>query len=150
MSPKGLRPNPEKVRAIQSLGAPTTVKGVRSYLGLTGYYRNFIPKFSSISRLLTKLTKIIAASIKDSDPYSEWNLKKVDIMREVLNAKINSSEEFRKELSESADKLLVEASATDTFWGSGLNYNLTLTTQPDQFPGKNMLGKLLVELRNEF
>ena len=70
-------------------------------------------------------------------------------MREVLNAKINSSEEFRKELSESADKLLVEASATDKFWGSGLNYNLTLTTLPGQFPGKNMLGKLLVELRNE-
>ena len=93
--------------------------------------------------------KIIAASIKDSDPYSEWNLKKVDIMREVLNAKINSSEEFRKELIESADKLLVEASATDKFWGSGLTYNLTLTTLPDQFPGKNMLGKLLVELRNE-
>ena len=70
-------------------------------------------------------------------------------MREVLNAKINSSEEFRKELIESADKLLVEASATDKSWGSGLTYNLTLTTLPDQFPGKNMLGKLLVELRNE-
>ena len=57
MSPKGLRPNPEKVRAIQTLDAPTTVKGVRSYLGLAGYYRNFIPKFSSISRPLTKLTR---------------------------------------------------------------------------------------------
>ena len=49
-SPKGLRPNPEKVRAIHTLDAPTTVKGVRSYLGLAGYYRNFIPKLSSISR----------------------------------------------------------------------------------------------------
>ena len=57
VSPKGLRPNPEKVRAIQTLDAPTTVKGVRSYLGLAGYYRNFIPKFSSISRPLTKLTR---------------------------------------------------------------------------------------------
>ena len=57
VSPKGLRPNTEKVRAIQTLDAPTTVKGVRSYLGLAGYYRNFIPKFSSISRPLTKLTR---------------------------------------------------------------------------------------------
>ena len=57
MSPKGLRPNPEEVRAIQTPDALTTVKGVRSYLGLTGYYRNFIPKFSSISRSLTKLTR---------------------------------------------------------------------------------------------
>ena len=57
VSPKGLRPNPEKVRSIQTLDAPTTVKGVRSYQGLAGYYRNFIPKFSSISRPLTKLTR---------------------------------------------------------------------------------------------
>ena len=57
MSPKGLRPNPEKVRAIQILDVPTTVKGVRSYLGLAGYYRNCIPKCSSISRPLTKLTR---------------------------------------------------------------------------------------------
>ena len=57
LSPKGLRPYPENVRAIQTLEAPTTVKGVCSYLGLAGYYRNFIPKFSSISRPLTKLTR---------------------------------------------------------------------------------------------
>ena len=33
------------------------MKRVRSYLGLTGYNRNFILKFSSISRPLTKLTR---------------------------------------------------------------------------------------------
>ena len=57
VSTKGLRPNLEKVRAIQTLDAPTTVQGVPSYLGLAGYYRNFIPKFSFISRPLTKLTR---------------------------------------------------------------------------------------------
>ena len=57
MSPKGLIPNPEMVREIQTLDAPTIVKGVRSYLCLDGYYRNFIPTFSSISRPLTRLTR---------------------------------------------------------------------------------------------
>ena len=57
ISSNGIRPNPEKVRAIQTLDPPTNVKGVRSFLGMAGYYRNFIPQFSAIARPLTKLTK---------------------------------------------------------------------------------------------
>ena len=33
------------------------------------------------------------------------------------------------------------------YWGSGLSYNLTITTLPENYPGKNMLGKLLCEIR---
>ena len=33
------------------------------------------------------------------------------------------------------------------YWGSGLSYNLTITTLPEKYPGKNMLGKLLCEIR---
>ena len=55
LSPNGIKPNPEKVRAIQNMDPPTTVKGIRSFLGLAGYYRNFIPQFSAIARPLTKL-----------------------------------------------------------------------------------------------
>ena len=57
ISASGIRPNPEKVRAIQTLGPPTNVRGVRSMIGLVGYYRNFIPQFSAIARPLTHLTK---------------------------------------------------------------------------------------------
>ena len=44
VSPKGLRPNPEKVRAIQTLDAPTTVKGVRSYSRSRWVLQEFHPK----------------------------------------------------------------------------------------------------------
>ena len=67
VSPDGIRPNPEKVRSIQTLGPPTTVKGVRSFLGLAGYYRNFIPQFSAIARPLTKLTRKNERFIWDDD-----------------------------------------------------------------------------------
>ena len=53
-------------------------------------------------------TKIIVSSIKDSDPYSEWNLKKLDAMREVPHAKLKQLEKFRKEQIDSEDKLLIE------------------------------------------
>ena len=57
ISKDGIAPDPEKVRAIQTMEPPTTVKGIRSFLGTVGYYRNFQPTFSAIARPLTRLTK---------------------------------------------------------------------------------------------
>ena len=91
----------------------------------------------------------IASQIKDQDPTSNWNLIKYDVMREVLMAKINTNPDIKSYLYESGDKQLVEASANDLYWGSGLPFNITVTTTPDKYPGKNMLGKLLCDIRSE-
>ena len=57
ISENGIRPNPDKVQAIKGLLAPTCVKDVRSFLGMAGYFRTFIPQFSAIARPLTQLTR---------------------------------------------------------------------------------------------
>jgi hypothetical protein len=36
---------------------PTTVRQIRSFMGLAGYYRRFIPDFSRIAKPMTKLLK---------------------------------------------------------------------------------------------
>ena len=82
-------------------------------------------------------TKCIAAVIKNLDPSSHWNLVKYDVMRQVLKAKAKSSEVFRQHLSDTGDTCLVESSVTDNYWGSGLSYNLNITTLPELLPGKN-------------
>ena len=45
-----------KVQAIREFCVLRTKTEVRSFLGLTGYYRKFIPNYSSVTSPLTDLT----------------------------------------------------------------------------------------------
>ncbi|KAL1250904.1 hypothetical protein QQF64_018700 [Cirrhinus molitorella] len=52
-----IRPQEKKVAAILSAPRPSTKTQVRAFLGLAGYYRCFIPNFSSLAAPLTDLTR---------------------------------------------------------------------------------------------
>jgi hypothetical protein len=56
VSAAGLKPNGEKVQAILALRPPSTINEVRTFLGMAGYYRKFIPGFGTIAEPLTSLT----------------------------------------------------------------------------------------------
>ena len=58
VSADGIHPLPSRIEAIKNLGPPTNVKAVRSFLGMAGYYRNFIENFATIASPLTDLTKV--------------------------------------------------------------------------------------------
>ena len=51
---------------IKTAKPPQTKKEVRSFLGLTGYYRNYIPNYATIAASLTDLTE------KGSPNKVEW------------------------------------------------------------------------------
>ncbi|GKA71189.1 reverse transcriptase domain-containing protein, partial [Tanacetum coccineum] len=57
ISKSGIEVNQAKVDVIAKLTHPTTVKGVRSFLGHVGFYRRFIQDFSKIARPMTHLLK---------------------------------------------------------------------------------------------
>ena len=52
-----VRPELSKVEAIQAFSQPATKKQVRAFLGITGYYRKFLPNYSALAAPLTDLTK---------------------------------------------------------------------------------------------
>ena len=91
--------------------------------------------------------KNIAAEIKSDDPNSHWNVIKYDVMREVLQAKIDSSATFRDALLDTGDMKLAEG-REDMIWGSGLTFSHTITTKPEYWPGSNKLGSILESLRS--
>ena len=68
----------------------------------------------------------------------DWDAVKTDIMREILRAKAAQHEYVRRKLLETGDRYLCENSWRDDFWGWGANRE-----------GKNMLGKLWMEVRAE-
>ena len=54
---KGIMPMPEKLPCIKDMPPPKTAKEVKQFLGLIGYYQEFVPRFSDLARPLNMLTR---------------------------------------------------------------------------------------------
>ena len=70
---------PTTLDCIRHMPAPRNMKEIKQFLGLTGYYRKFVPRFADISRPLTTLTK--------KDKKFEWTpacQKSFDLLKETL------------------------------------------------------------------
>lgn len=68
----------------------------------------------------------------------DWDAVKVDIMRDLLRAKAKQHEYVGRKLLATGDRELIEDSWRDDYWGWGPNRD-----------GKNMLGKIWMEVRAE-
>jgi len=77
---------------------------------------------------------------ENRDKYrGDWDSVKLRVMKEILQAKVDQHPYIKKKLLESGDRELIEDSWRDSYWGWGPNKD-----------GENHLGKLWMELRNEF
>ena len=66
ISVAGMQPGQEGIQNIAVMGYPTTVTGIRKFLGATGYFRRFIKHYARIAEPLTAITGCENAKLKNT------------------------------------------------------------------------------------
>ena len=78
-----------------------------------------------------------------------WESNCRNIMKKGLKEKFNQDENLKRYLLETKDKHLVEAAPRDKYWGCGLPLDNPGCLIQSEHTGKNILGVLLMEVREE-
>ncbi|XP_078234076.1 uncharacterized protein LOC144583658 [Pogona vitticeps] len=78
-----IKPLEAKIEAVRDWPRPNTKKKVKSFLGLVGYYRKFIPRFSEIAAPLTDLMR------KKTDDRIPWTSDCEEAFQRLKEALIN-------------------------------------------------------------
>ena len=99
------------IEKVEKAIAPKTKKQLRSLLGLTGYYRKFIPNYAEKVKVLTDLTKDRSP---DKLPWSEIHQHALDILKQEL-----CSDPVLK-IPNLSKKFVVRTDASDTGLGAVL------------------------------
>ena len=109
-----VRPQEDKIQAIRDAPRPSTKRQVKSFLGLAGFYRRFIPNFSSIASPLTDLTKKNRPnSIKDWQDHHERAFQ-------TLKNRLTSSPILRLPVFQEGKPFVLRTDASDIGLGAVL------------------------------
>jgi type I restriction enzyme S subunit len=128
-------------------GYPLVVNGVRILTAEALYQACRFPHLPEVQKLIVGQASPMAAKMK-SKPYRkdsrpDWEQVNVEIMRWCLHVKLAQNwERFGELLLSTGEKPIVEESKKDAFWGAK-------PTEAETLVGRNVLGKLLMELREQ-
>lgn len=128
-------------------GYPLVVNGVRILTAEALYQACRFPHLPEVQKLIVGQASPMAAKMK-SKPYrkdsrSDWEQVNVEIMGWCLRVKLAQNwGRFGELLLSTVEKPIVEESKKDAFWGAK-------PTDAETLVGRNVLGKLLTELREQ-
>jgi ribA/ribD-fused uncharacterized protein len=77
-----------------------------------------------------------------------WEAQRVPIVVAGNLAKFQQNPELQKFLVGTGDRILVEASPVDKIWGIGLAADHPDAASPERWPGLNLLGNALMQVRS--
>ena len=91
--------------------------------------------------------KRLGRLIKNFDS-TTWNTMKYEIVFRGNMLKFSQNKELAKKLKDTSNAILVEASPYDNIWGIGISEFSDNINEPELWPGQNLLGFALMELRD--
>ena len=90
--------------------------------------------------------KILARQIEDDD--AEWWKKVYALIKKGIEEKVKQNESVQKELNATGDAVIAEASKYNPFWTTGVDIDDEDVMDYSQWTGKNMMGKILMKIRD--
>ncbi|RVW95558.1 Retrovirus-related Pol polyprotein from transposon 17.6 [Vitis vinifera] len=148
ISEKGIEVDKAKVELIVKLPSPTTVKGVRQFLGHAGFYRRFIKDFSKLSKplceLLLRMLRAVLGQREDGKPYVIYYASKTlneaqrnyTTTEKELLAVVFALDKFRAYLR---DKKGVENVVADHLSRLAIAHNSHVLPINDDFPEESLM-----------
>jgi len=105
-----------------------------------------------ISERILKATKPgevkeLGRKIKGFDEI-KWNEEKFEIVKTGNIHKFNQNKKLKEYLLNTADRIIVEASPTDSIWGIGLAQDSKMIENPHTWKGANLLGFAIMAARD--
>lgn len=82
-------------------------------------------------------------------PDPNWKDQREDVMSQILHAKADQVQDFRKALKNTKNATLAHSIKNEVFWATGLDSQDTLHTKQSAWMGKNQLGKMLEDIRTK-
>jgi len=127
ISRDGVGPDPENIRAMIAWPTPSTIKQLRGFLGLTGFYQKFVQHYASIAAPLTNLLK------RDSFTWSEKAQRSFEQLKDAkTNAPVLMLRNFQEDFT-------IETDAS----GQGMGVVLMQNNHPICYFSKKIFPKLL-------
>jgi hypothetical protein len=81
---EGVKPDPQKVKAIKEFSIPKNTTDVKSFLGLAGYYQKFIPQCSKIVKPLNDLLKKDQIWLWEQEQLESFHLLQTVLTQELV------------------------------------------------------------------
>ncbi|MBN3289911.1 POL2 protein, partial [Polypterus senegalus] len=127
-----VRPQSSKVKDILEWPRPSTKKQVQAFLGLAGYYRRFVPRFSERAAPLTDLTK------KGAPLYVVWTDKAEhafsDLKKALTSAPVLRTPDFGL-------PFILQTDASDTGLGAVLSQSVDGVEHPVMYLSRKLMDR---------
>ncbi len=92
--------------------------------------------------------KKLGREVKNFDD-SKWSKVCYEIMYKINYEKYFQNTRLKNILLNTGDKMIIEANPKDTRWGIGLSAEDDRVLDESQWQGENLLGKVLMQVRDE-